>query len=62
VLLPEALRSHPPHVQRADIGHELIHVQRRDWLWLVGEEVVRTVLWFHPGIWWLVSRVQLARE
>jgi protein TonB len=62
VLLPDALRSHAPHVQRAVLSHELIHVQRRDWAWLLAEEAVRAVLWFHPGVWWLVSRVQLARE
>ncbi|HEU4994139.1 MAG TPA: M56 family metallopeptidase [Gemmatimonadaceae bacterium] len=62
VLLPDSLRAHPLHVQRAILCHELIHVQRRDWMWLVGEEAVRAVFWFHPGVWWLISRVQLARE
>ena len=62
VLLPDSLRAHAPQVQRAVISHELIHVQRRDWAWLLAEEAVRAVLWFHPGVWWLVSRVQLARE
>jgi len=33
-----------------------------DWVWLIAEEIVRAVLWFHPGVWWLISRVQLARE
>ena len=62
VLLPDSLRAHPLHVQRAVLCHELIHVQRHDWVWLLAEEVVRAVLWFHPAVWWLISRVQLARE
>jgi TonB family protein len=62
VLLPDSLRTHPLHVQRAVLSHELIHVQRRDWIWLVAEEIVRAVFWFHPGVWSLISRVQLARE
>jgi TonB family protein len=62
VLLPEHLTSHPPEIQRAVLAHELLHVRRRDWLWVMGEEVVRAVFWFHPGIWWLVARVRLARE
>jgi TonB family protein len=62
VLLPDSLRAHPLHVQRAVLCHELIHVQRHDWMWLVAEETVRAVFWFHPGVWWLISRVQLARE
>jgi len=62
VLLPDSVRTHPVHVQRAVLSHELIHVQRRDWVWLVAEEIVRAIFWFHPGVWWLISRVQLARE
>jgi TonB family protein len=62
VLLPDTLTSHRPEIQRVVLVHELLHVQRRDWMWMMGEEVLRALLWFHPGIWWLVSRVRLARE
>jgi beta-lactamase regulating signal transducer with metallopeptidase domain len=46
----------------AVITHELLHVQRRDWCWLLGEELLRTALWFQPAIWWATSRIQQARE
>lgn len=62
VLLPDSLREYAPEVQRAVLAHELVHVQRHDWAWIVGEELVRAALWFHPAMWWLISRVQLARE
>ena len=62
VLLPQTLRSLPEIVQRAVLAHELWHVRRRDWMWILAEEVVRAILWFHPAIWFLVSRVQSARE
>jgi TonB family protein len=62
VLLPDTLRDHSPEIQRAVLCHELIHVQRHDWIWVLVEEVVRAVFWFHPAIWWLISRVQLTRE
>ena len=62
VLLPERLPSMPPAIQRAVIVHELWHVRRRDWTWTLAEETLRSVLWFHPAIWYLVSRVQSARE
>ena len=62
ILLPASLRSQPVPIQRAVLAHELWHVRRRDWFWTVCEEVVRAALWFHPGIWILLSRIQSARE
>ena len=62
VLLPDALRTADAGARRAVLAHELHHVKRGDWMWIVGEEVVRSVFWFHPAVWWLVSRIQLARE
>jgi TonB family protein len=62
VLLPRRLRTQPQAVQRAVFVHELWHIQRRDWLWVVAEEALRAVLWFHPAIHWLVARVQSSRE
>src|SRR5690606_22249646 len=62
VLLPTELAVAPPDIQRAVIAHEFFHVKRRDWSWMVFEEIVCAVLWFNPAVWWLVSRVQLARE
>jgi TonB family protein len=62
VLLPEMLRSQPEEIQRVVLCHELFHVRRRDWLWVVAEEMVQAALWFHPAVCWLVSRVRLARE
>jgi TonB family protein len=62
VLLPEVLRTQSPDIQRAVIGHELLHVRRHDWAWLIAEEIAVCFFWFHPAAWWLASRIQLARE
>jgi TonB family protein len=62
VLLPESLRSQPVEIRRVVLCHELFHVRRRDWMWVVAEEMVKAVFWFHPPLLWLVSRVRLARE
>jgi TonB family protein len=62
ILLPLALRSQPLPIRRAVIEHELWHVRRGDWRWLVAEECVRAVLWFHPGITWAISQIQRTRE
>jgi TonB family protein len=62
VLLPDVLHDQPPDIQRAVIGHELIHVKRHDWAWLIVEEIAVCLFWFHPASWWLASRIQSARE
>jgi len=62
VLLPVALKAVDRGAQRAIVAHELHHVRRRDWAWVMVEELVRSAFWFHPAMWWLISRVQLARE
>jgi TonB family protein len=62
VLLPETMRHQSPEIQRAVVGHELLHVKRRDWAWLIVEEIVVCLFWFHPASWWLASRIQCARE
>jgi TonB family protein len=62
VLLPETLANAPAALRRAVVTHELFHVRRGDWLSVLGEEALRTLLWFHPAILWLTSHIQLARE
>src|SRR5688572_3441135 len=62
VLLPAALRDASPEQRTAVLCHELLHVRRRDWPWVLVEEAVLAVFWFHPAVWWLVGELQLARE
>ena len=51
-----------PDLQEAIALHELVHVGRRDWLFVLAEELIRIPLWFHPAVWFVLSRIQLARE
>jgi TonB family protein len=62
ILLPARFPDLDPRAQDAILCHELLHVERRDWLFTVAEEVVRAAFWFHPAIWWLLGEIQLARE
>jgi periplasmic protein TonB len=62
VLLPEILRAQSEAIQQVVLCHELFHVRRRDWIWVVAEEIVKAALWFHPAVLWLIARVRLARE
>jgi TonB family protein len=62
VLLPSRFPSLAPEIREAILCHEMMHVNRRDWLFTLAEELVRAVFWFHPAIWWVISEIQLARE
>jgi TonB family protein len=62
ILLPRRLLDLSPAAQRAVVCHELLHVARRDWAWLLVEEAVHTLFWFHPAIWWAIGQIQLRRE
>jgi TonB family protein len=62
VLLPARFEHMQPSVQEAIACHELVHVNRRDWLFVIAEELIRSAFWFHPAIWFVLSRIQLARE
>jgi len=62
VILPATYPALPEATRQAILHHELAHVDRNDWLFTLGEELVRAVLWFHPAIWWLLAQIHLARE
>jgi len=62
VLLPAHFPELAREMQEAILCHESLHVRRHDWLFTVGEEIVRAVFWFHPAIWWLLAEIGLARE
>jgi protein TonB len=62
ILLPQRTLALAPAMREAIACHELVHVQRGDWLFVISEEVVRSLLWFHPAVWYVLSQIQLARE
>ena len=62
ILLPERFFAMDATAQRTVACHELLHVARRDWSWILVEEVARALFWFHPAVWLLVERIQESRE
>jgi TonB family protein len=62
ILLPPSCDALNADEQRAVACHELLHVARRDWGWIVLEEHLRSLSWFHPGAWWLIGQIQASRE
>ncbi len=63
VLLPAATIAGlaPAHVE-ALLAHELAHVRRHDYLVNLLQTAVETLLFYHPGVWWLSRRVRVERE
>ncbi len=62
VLVPPRFGALQAEAQKAVLCHELLHVARRDWPWIVTEEVLRAVFWFHPAMWWVLEQLHLSRE
>jgi bla regulator protein BlaR1 len=62
IVFPPGIAALDSSTQYAIACHELLHIRRHDWVFQVVEESIRTVLWFHPGVWWLIDRIHLTRE
>lgn len=63
VLVPASLISGmPPELLEALLAHELGHVKRFDYLVNLGQNVVETLLFYHPAVWWISSRIRAERE
>jgi beta-lactamase regulating signal transducer with metallopeptidase domain len=63
VLLPAAMVSGmSTELLEAVIAHELAHIRRKD-LWInFFQRLAETLLFYHPAIWWVSSRIREERE
>ncbi len=63
VLLPvSVLAGLSPQQVEAILAHELAHVRRHDYLVNLLQTFVETLLFYHPGVWWLSRRIRIERE
>jgi uncharacterized protein (TIGR03435 family) len=63
VLVPAgALAGLPSAQMEALLLHELAHIRRHDYLVHMLQSVVETVLFYHPGVWWVSSHMRTERE
>jgi len=63
VLLPvAALAGLTPEQVEAILAHELAHVRRHDAVVNVCQAAAETLLFYHPAVWWLSSRIRAERE
>jgi D-alanyl-D-alanine endopeptidase (penicillin-binding protein 7) len=63
VLLPAALLTGmPAPMLEALLAHELAHVRRWDYLANLLQSLCEALLFFHPVVWWLSTRMRQERE
>lgn len=63
VLLPQAIADHLDDVElEAIMLHELVHIQRRDNLIGNLQMIICALLWFHPLVWFISSKLFDERE
>jgi D-alanyl-D-alanine endopeptidase (penicillin-binding protein 7) len=63
VLVPAALvTGMPPALLEALLAHELGHVRRHDYLVNLVQNVIETLLFYHPAVWWIARRIRHERE
>ncbi|MBL8819974.1 MAG: M56 family metallopeptidase [Planctomyces sp.] len=63
ILLPTSVITGLTSSQlEAVLAHELAHVRRHDWLINTLQVIAETLLFYHPAVWWLSSRIRQERE
>lgn len=54
--------THPPAEMRALLAHELAHILRGDYSRNIFQLFAVSVLWWHPGAWFMYARIRHERE
>ena len=63
ILLPASLITGLSASQlEAILAHELAHIRRHDYLVNLVQTVAETLLFYHPGVWWISRQIRLERE
>ncbi len=44
------------------LAHELAHIKRADYIFNIIQNVIQTIFYFHPGIWWIQMQIRTQRE
>jgi TonB family protein len=63
IILPQSLLSEiDKNLLISAVGHELVHIARRDYLANLIYEFVYLPVWFHPAAWLIRRRIRQTRE
>jgi beta-lactamase regulating signal transducer with metallopeptidase domain len=54
-------RLNPEEVE-AILAHELAHIKRNDFLINIIVNVIESIFYYHPAMWWLTSQIRRERE
>ncbi len=46
----------------AIVAHELAHIKRNDFLVNLLQQIMATLFFYHPGVWWMSARIEEERE
>ncbi len=55
VLIPENISDQDTF--RLVLLHELAHIKRKDWVWMMMAQLFTAVFWFNPVLWWVKSQL-----
>jgi len=63
ILLPaSSLLGLTPSQLEAILAHELAHIRRHDYLLNVFQVLIETLMFYHPGVWWISRCIREERE
>lgn len=63
LIVPVAvLQRSTPAERRAIVLHELTHIQRQDFAWMIILHTVQSLYWFHPLMWWFAGKFTATQE
>ncbi|MEZ5329528.1 MAG: M56 family metallopeptidase [Verrucomicrobiales bacterium] len=63
VIVPVSLFARMPSWQvEAILAHELAHIRRHDYLVNLLQNVVETIFFYHPAVWWVSNQIRKERE
>lgn len=63
VLVPATLvTGMPPDLLDALLAHEMAHIKRMDYVVNLCQNVIETLLFYHPAVWWISKQVRDERE
>ena len=63
VIVPVSLFARMPSWQvEAILAHELAHIRRHDYLVNFLQNVIETIFFYHPAVWWVSNQIRKERE